>query len=203
MIDHAIHTAIPHIFQWIAAVPPPVVAPVDAYPWSDVALAAFLFVVAAILTIAEIFIISFGFLTIGALVCGVLSLFVAFNISVNTGMLFMVLMPIVGMIIVQWGFKRLKNSPLVPNAAITTDVGYHHALDRIGVSIGAVGELVTDAVPSGRARFTGSKGTDELDVTLTGSAGSRGDHVRLLRVEGPLLVATLETKVNTLTSATP
>lgn len=164
----------------------------EAFPWGTLALAAFLLLLAVAMAVAEVFVASMGILALGALTCGVLSILTAFGISAAAGWAFLVLVPLVGVLVAAWCLKRLQGSQLVPRAAITADAGYHQATGRIGLAIGAIGVLVTDAVPSGRARFTGATGSDELDVTVSGAAGRKGERVRLLRIEGPLITVAVE-----------
>jgi membrane-bound ClpP family serine protease len=181
---------IPLLPFWAADAATPAV--VDGFPWGSLALAVFLLLLAVAMAVAEVFVASMGVLALGALTCGALAIVTAFGISTGAGWAFLVLVPVVGLLVAAWGFRRLQGSHLVPKAAITADAGYHQAMDRIGLAIGAIGVLVTDAVPTGRARFTGTRGSDELDVTISGSAGRKGDRVRLLRIEGPAITVTIE-----------
>jgi membrane-bound ClpP family serine protease len=172
-----------HVVALLAAAEAP--ASASALPLGDLALALFLVALSLGLAVAEIFLASMGLFALGALGSAVAAIVLAFGISDATGWTFLVLVPLAGLITVAWGLRRLQDSRLVPKTAITADAGYHLAVERLGIAVGAEGVLVTDAVPSGRARFTGSAGSDECDVTVSGPAGRKGDRVRLLRIEGP------------------
>ncbi len=175
----------------IAAAAPAVSAD-GGFPFGSLALAAFLLLLAVALAVAEVFVASMGILALAALTCGLISILIAFGISTGVGWGFLVLVPVVGILVAAWGLKRLQGSRLVPKDAIAGDAGYHQVADRIGLTAGAIGTLVTDAIPTGRARFTGQAGSDEIDVTVSGAAGRKGDRVRLLRIEGPLVTVTVE-----------
>jgi membrane-bound ClpP family serine protease len=107
-----------------------------------------------------------------------------FLVSPGTGMLTMVLIPVVGALVVRWGLARLARSSAVPHTEIREDAGYHHLATELGVAIGAIGELVTDAMPSGRARFTTRLGTHEIDVRVVGPVLSRGQRVVVIDLHG-------------------
>ncbi len=68
--------------------------------------------------------------------------------------------------------------------AIIADAGYHHRATEAGIAAGARGELVTDAMPTGRARFSGG----EADVQVLGAALPRGAAIMVLRIEGPVVI---------------
>ena len=74
-------------------------------------------------------------------------------------------------------------SKLVPQSEITEEAGYHHVADRIGVTIGALGRMVTPAHPSGRASFDGG----ECDVQARGRALERGVAVRVVEIDGAII----------------
>lgn len=181
-----------HFLLSLAAVESPAVV-TALFPVGELALALFLVALSMALIVAEIFLASMGLLAVGALASAVAAIVLAFGVSAAAGWGFLVLVPLMTALTVAWGFKRLQSSTLVPKAAITADAGYHLASERIGIAPGAVGILVTEAVPTGRARFTGSAGTDELDVTVSGAAGRKGDQVRLLRIEGPTITVAVVT----------
>lgn len=183
---------IPLLPCWAADAADAAAAGADIFPWNTLAFAAFLLFVAVALAVAEVFVASMGILALAALTCGVLSILTAFGISSGVGWAFLVLVPVIGVLVAAWGLRRLQGTRLVPKTAITADAGYHQAADRIGLMPGTIGTLVTDAVPSGRARFAGSLGVDELDVTVSGAAGRKGDRVRLLRIEGAVITVAVE-----------
>jgi membrane-bound ClpP family serine protease len=174
----------------LAAVADPTPAP--AYPWGELVLALFMVLLTVGLIVAEVFLASMGLLALAAAGCGITAIVLAFGISTATGWGFLVVVPIIVALVVRWGLAHLQSSRLVPKAEITTDAGYHQLTDRLGVTAGTLGELVTDAIPTGRARFTNAKGTDDLDVTVAGRAGRKGDKVRVLRIEGPQVMVVIE-----------
>ena len=75
-------------------------------------------------------------------------------------------------------------SDLVPKQAITDDAGIRHASAGLGIDTGARGVLVTDAMPTGRARFAGG----DIDVLVEGPAANKGAQVTVRRIEGPTVI---------------
>jgi len=53
----------------------------------------------------------------------------------------------------------------------------------MGIRIGARGTLVTDAMPTGRARFPGG----DIDVQVEGAAANKGSVITVRRIEGPIV----------------
>jgi len=166
---------------WFAADP----VTVSVFPWTDLLGATALAMLAVGLVIAEIFVFSMGILALAAAGCAIAAIMMAFDVSPTVGWSFLVAVPVIIAVVIRWGLTHLSASTLVPKATLTTDAGYHHVTDALGIVAGATGVLVTAAVPSGRARFAGG----EVDVTLQGASGSPGAQVRVLRIEGPLVVA--------------
>ena len=56
-----------------------------------------------------------------------------------------------------------------------------------GATVGAVGTLVTDAFPTGRARF----GDHEVDVQVRGAALRKGSALRVAAIDGPVILVTV------------
>jgi membrane-bound ClpP family serine protease len=159
-------------------------SPEDAGSTSTLLATMLLIPVTVALLIGEFIIASGGMLAVAAVLTGVTSIVLAFLISNGTGLLVLVLIPTVSALTTRWGLARLARSGAVPKAEIREDAGYHHLAGDLGIGIGAVGELVTDAMPSGRARFTTVRGTNEIDVRVIGAVASRGQQVVVIDLHG-------------------
>lgn len=170
-----------------AAPAAPAAAPASGDPWRDLLAAVGLLVLGVVLAVAEFFIPSGGAIAIAAVICGVVSIVFAFSASALAGWVFVLLVPLLGVLILRAGLRWMMRSPLVPQAEITEDAGYRHAAERLGVAVGAVGALVTMARPGGKARFTGPAGVGELDVVVRGPGLEAGAAVRVIAIEGPTI----------------
>lgn len=151
--------------------------------WGSALVAVGLLVMAAGLLVLEFFVVSFGVLLAACLVCVGGSLYYAFQAAEVIGWLFVVATPVLGYFLTRWGLARVGQSKLVTKSEITAEAGYHHALDRISVKVGSVGELVTMARPTGRARFAGG----ECDVQVRGQPLERGATVVIQEIDGPIV----------------
>lgn len=143
-------------------------------------LAILLFVLAAFFVLLEFFLISGGLLTAVAAVLMVIAIWMGFNIDPAMGWSMLILAPLIGGLIVRFGLRRLQRSSLVTQVNIDGDAGYHHLATSYGIEVGAVGELSTDAYPTGRCRFAGG----EVDVVMRNGSGRRGQAVKVAKVEG-------------------
>ncbi|MBA2480760.1 MAG: NfeD family protein [Planctomycetes bacterium] len=152
-------------------------------PWAQVAAALGLLAIAAGLLVVEFFVISWGMLTFAAAACAFGACALAFAASPAIGWLFVAVCPLLLLAIVPWGFRRMAESRAVPKTEITADAGYRHEAERLGIVVGAMGELVTDALPTGRAHFAGG----DIDVTAIGGPLTRGARVVVLRIEGAIV----------------
>jgi len=150
----------------------------------QLAIAVALVVVAVALLTLEFIIATGGALAIAASLTGVAAIILAFMASTTTGMVVLVLTPLVGALVTHWGLRRLMRTRAVPQAEIVDDAGYHHLADRLGVTVGASGELVTDAMPTGRARFATKEGAIEIDVRVQGAVLGRGRRVVVTALHG-------------------
>jgi hypothetical protein len=148
-------------------------------------LAVILSIVATALLILEFILASGGPLAIAAALTAAAAMIAAFLVSTAAGLLVLILIPLVGVAVVRWGLARLVRTRAVPHAEIRDDAGYHHLAAALGVEVGAVGELVTDAMPSGRARFITRAGTNDIDVRVLGPVLGRGQRVVVIDVHGP------------------
>ena len=155
--------------------------PVD---WFNIGWAFALLVLAALILILEFFVVSFGLLSVVSVACVAGAIYFAFLAGDMVGWSFTVITPVVGVLIIRWGVRRIRTSKrLVPQAEVTSEAGYHHVADRIGVAPGAVGVMVTPARPSGRARFDGG----ECDVQVQGRPLESQAKVMVKRIDGPIV----------------
>jgi len=135
----------------------------------------------------EFVVVSGGLLGIGAIGCAIAAVSYAFAAGPLAGWVFTVLTPLLGIIVFKSGLQWIRRSPLVIKDEITSDAGYHHAFTGSGIGPGSTGTLVTDAFPSGRARFSGSAGSVEIDVQIRGGTGARGEAVTIIAIDGPVV----------------
>jgi membrane-bound ClpP family serine protease len=165
-----------------AALPASEAAPV--FLLSDVLVAIGLLALASVLLLLEFLVVSYGLLAIAALGCSIAGIVLGFGSSPMVGWTLLGATPILAAVVVAWGLRRLMRSDLVPKQEITEDAGYRHATEGMGVVIGTRGTLVTDAMPTGRARFPGG----DLDVQVDGPAAMKGTVVTVRRIEGPSVI---------------
>jgi membrane-bound ClpP family serine protease len=156
---------------------------VGAIDWTMVALALALLVLAVGLLVLEFFVVSFGLLLSASLASVGGAIYYAFSAGPVVGWLFVIIVPAIAYLVTRWGVQRIQNSRLVTRAESSGEAGYHHALDRINVAVGSVGEMVTMARPTGRARFAGG----ECDVQVRGKTLERGAGVVVKEVDGPVV----------------
>ena len=143
------------------------------------------------LLVAEFFLVSFGLLLIGAISCAAGAIYFAFLAHELFGWALVAFTPLMAAAITRWGIRRVRTSSLVPQAEVLADAGYHHVADKIGATVGAAGQMLTPARPSGRARFGGG----ECDVQCRGGTLEVGASVRVVAVDGPIVF--VETKTDT------
>jgi membrane-bound ClpP family serine protease len=155
---------------------------------NEAILAIFLIVVAVVLLLLEILVVSYGLLAISALGFAIAGISIGFSASPVVGWILLAVTPILTFAVVSWGFKRLQRSPLVPKMAITDDAGYRHQSERLGITAESRGILVTDAMPTGRARFDNG----EIDVQIEGPAALKGSHIKVRRIEGPSIIVVVD-----------
>jgi membrane-bound ClpP family serine protease len=157
-------------------------------PAQAIAWAIALLLLAALLAITEFLLVSWGMLLLASVVSAVAAVYLAFSASTVVGWLFVAAVPVLGVAVVRTGLALMRrNTAMVQRAEVTADAGYRHAAAAAGVGIGAVGELVTPATPTGRARFAGAHGPVELDVQVRGPVLARGDRVVVLSLDGPVI----------------
>lgn len=178
--------------QLFAADPGTVAATTDAGPWRLVGAFALILLAAALLAV-EFFAVSGGLLIAASFLAGFAGCALAFSVSPTAGWVVVALVPPLGWLAVRWGLARLVRSVAVPQAIIADDAGYRHAAAGLGVAVGSRGELVTDALPTGRARFlVAGHAPAEIDVVAHGPALRRGQHVVVLAISGPSISVAAE-----------
>jgi membrane-bound ClpP family serine protease len=150
----------------------------------DLLLPALLMCGGIILTIAECFVISFGLLAIGALLCAIASVLLAWDISPAYGFSMLVIAPIAGVVAVRIGLERMRRSPAVPQSEITAQVGQQAHAVTAGATVGATGVLLTDAYPTGRARFA----SGDIDVQVRAGHLTKGTAVAVVAIDGPVIL---------------
>jgi membrane-bound ClpP family serine protease len=153
-----------------------------------IAWAAVLMLLAAGLAVVEFMIVSWGMLLVGAMISAIAAIALAFHASPFAGWLFVAATPALIFLVLRTGFAIMRrNKAAVMSAEVTADAGYRHAAEAAGVAVGAVGELVTAAYPTGRARFAGRTGPVDLDVQVQGAVLPKGDRVVILAINGPVI----------------
>lgn len=151
-----------------------------------IAWAAALLILAAGLAIVEFLVVSWGMLLIGAAISAIAAIALAFHASPIAGWIFVVIAPALFLVIIRTGFGLMRrNTAAILPTEITADAGIRGVAAQAGVAVGALGELVTNAFPTGRARFAGARGPIELDVQVQGRVLSRGERVVVLAIDGP------------------
>jgi membrane-bound ClpP family serine protease len=149
--------------------------------------AGVLMLLGALLLLIEFFVVSAGMLSVAAVTSAGIAIAIAFQVSTTAGLSFTLATPVIAGVVVWFGLNRLRNSPAIPRTAITADAGAHHVAERAGATVGAVGTLVTDAFPTGRARF----GDHEVDVQVRGAALRKGSAIRVAAIDGPVILVTV------------
>lgn len=151
-------------------------------------VAAGLMGLAVVLLVIEFLTVIMGVFTIGAAICAFAACAIAFSHSLAAGWAFLVAVPILAGGVLAFGFQWLRRTrAAVPTTEITADAGYHLVAEQLGLAPGAIGELVTPARPTGRARFATAKGSGECDVAVRGGVCERGDRVVVLAIAGAVV----------------
>jgi membrane-bound ClpP family serine protease len=153
-----------------------------------IAWAIALLLLSAALAIVEFLVVSWGMLLVGAAISSIAAIALAFHASTAAGWIFVVIVPALFAVIIRSGFGLMRrNAAAVLPTEITADAGIHHAAAQAGVAVGSLGELATNAFPTGRARFNGPHGPVELDVQVQGAVLSRGERVVVLAIDGAVI----------------
>lgn len=128
-------------------------APVQFFG-SDILTAVLFLVAALVLVFLEMLIISFGVLTLFAMLAGGAALLSAFSVSVVTGWVFVVIALIGTPIVIMLSMRLLKKTSMVLKDDCT-DVGVTGEAEAIAT--GARGRTITALRPVGSAIFNGEK----------------------------------------------
>ncbi len=147
-----------------------------------------LLVLSAALAIVEFLIVSWGMLLVGATICAIAAIALAFHAAPGYGWTFVAIVPVLFAVILRVGFGLMRrNSAAILPTEISGNAGIGDIAAKAGVAAGTLGELVTNAFPTGRARFGGVRGPVELDVQVQGAVLSRGERVVVLAIDGPVI----------------
>ena len=142
-----------------------------------------LLALALALLVLEVFVVSFGLITIVSLACLAGAVYLAFGVGTGFGWLFLAVATVASALVIRWGMGRIRQSKMVPTAQISADAGYRHVAQRIGVDVGSTGVMVTTAYPTGRARFPGG----ECDVQSRHGPLQVGASVVVQSIDGPVV----------------
>ncbi len=162
-------------------------------PIPSLILAVVLLIVALLVLLLEFFVVSGGLLALIALVLSVAAVSLAFAAHPVAGWLFVVTAPVAAVLVAKWGLARLQRTRLVAQEVIGGNAGIAESSAQRGIEVGSVGEMMTKAMPSGRAHFP----RGSADVTAKGGTLSAGDRVRVIGIAGPSIYVTLDTRNET------
>jgi membrane-bound ClpP family serine protease len=155
---------------------------------SAIAWAIALLLLSAALAIVEFLVVSWGMLLVGATISAIAAIALAFHASDTAGWIFVGIVPVVFVLVLRTGFGLMRRNPAaVLPTEITADAGIRGLAAEAGVAVGTIGELATNAFPTGRARFGGIRGPVELDVQVQGAVLSKGERVVVLAIDGPVI----------------
>ena len=136
--------------------------------------------VALMLFFVEVFIPSFGIISLIALGCMAGSVAFAFQAGAGVGYLFIVLNALAIPIVVVIAFKLLRKSPLVLSVTFEDESPRSPAVESDEELVGKEGVAETDLRPAGEARIDGRR----VDVLTEGEYLVQGTRVKVVRVEG-------------------
>jgi len=162
-------------------------------------LAIGLMLLALLVLLLEMLLISFGILGIIAVILGTVGVILGFRVHPALGWSLLLLSPLAGLWILRWGFARMRRGGLglVTVAEVSGQTGIAAAAHAVGADLGAEGVLVTDAMPTGRARFA----QGEIDVTVRGPVLQRGAPIVVLAIDGPAVTVTARPPVPSTTES--
>lgn len=147
-------------------------------------LAALLMMALAVaLLVLEVLIVSFGLFGILAVGAATYGIVLAFDLGPLAGWSFLLVSPVIAVVVLRWGLRRLGRSSIVPQSEISGSSGAREITQRLGIDLGTEGRLTTHARPGGRAHFPGG----ECDVQVVGGALDRGTVVVVKRIDGPMV----------------
>ena len=137
-------------------------------------------IIGVIIIIAEIILPSGGILSIMAISVLGFSLFKAFSISNNVGMLFSVADIIMIPIAVLLGLKLLAKSPVTLKKTLSKEDGVVSQKQDMDKLLNASGVAVTDLRPAGSIRINDKK----IDAVTQGEYIDKGTFVHVIEVTG-------------------
>jgi membrane-bound ClpP family serine protease len=180
---------LPHgLGNFFAQVVAPAQEAVESDPTTSLLVAVSLLALALTLIAIEFVVVSGGLLGIAAVASAITAVVYAFSAGPLAGWVFVIFTPVLCGLVIKAGLGWMARSRMVVHAEIAADAGYHHVLSGTGIGPGSQGVLVTDADPSGRARFTAPTGPHELDVQLRGGASAKaGTTVTVKAIDGPVV----------------
>ena len=145
-----------------------------------------LLMASALALFLEILLPSGGLLMLTSLGLAIASVLAAFSAGTLAGWITCAVLPVIGIAISHIAIRQLQRSSVVPQEEITADAGIHHQATAIGVNVGSTGVLVTDLLPSGRARFP----EGDLDVQAVAGRLDRGTPIQVVRFDGASIFVT-------------
>lgn len=174
--------------ELLAQVAAPVTEATAMSAQAAIAWAIALLLLSAALAVVEFLVVSWGLLLVGAAISSIAAIALAFHAHPAAGWIFVVIVPALFIVIIRSGFGLMKrNTAAVLPTEITADAGIRQLATSVGVAAGSLGELTTNAFPTGRARFNGPHGPIELDVQVQGAVLSRGERVVVLAIDGAVI----------------
>ena len=147
----------------------------------QIAVAVSLLIFAAFILFLELIIVSGGLLALVSVAIAAVACYLSYEVGPLMFWLNICATPLAGFIAIKLGLRRMRKSSFIPKAEIDDDAGYAHVTNKLGIDVNSTGVLSTDAYPSGRAKFEGG----EIDVAIRGGSGSKGDHIKVIEIDGP------------------
>ena len=154
----------------------------------QLAVAVALLAVAAFLLFLELIIVSGGILGVLSISCAALGCYLSYEVGPTAFGINILATPLVAIFTIRLGLKRMQQSSMIPKSSIDDNAGYAHVAEELGISVGSIGILSTNAMPTGRAKFTGG----EIDISLQSGAGSKGQEVIVIEIDGPSIFVMLK-----------
>ncbi|MCP3898614.1 MAG: serine protease [Desulfobacteraceae bacterium] len=141
-------------------------------------------IIGVVVIIAEIILPSGGILSIIAISVLGLSLFKAFSISSNIGMIFSVADIIMIPLLVLLGLKLLAKSPVTLRKTLSKEDGVVSQKDSMDKLLNASGVAITDLRPAGSIRINDKK----IDAVTQGEYIDKGASVQVVQVTGNQII---------------
>ncbi len=141
-------------------------------------------IIGVVVIIAEIILPSGGILSILAISVLGFSLFKAFSISSNMGMIFSAADIIMIPLLVLLGLKLLAKSPVTLRKTLSKEDGVVSQKDSMDKLLNASGVAVTDLRPAGSIRINDKK----IDAVTQGEYIDKGTLVNVVQVTGNQII---------------